>query len=104
MLATTGTTRSPIMKDVPTMIESGVKDYEMSVWCVLLGPGGTPEPIISVLNKAALDAIRSPELSAKIRDYGNEPFPSTPKEAHAYMQNQLVHFKTMVDAAGAKVD
>ena len=104
VLATTGNTRSPIMKDVPTMIESGVKDYEMTGWFVLLAPSGTPEPIISILNKAALDAIRSPELSAKIRDYGNEPFPSTPKEAQTYMQNQLAHFKQMVDAAGAKVD
>lgn len=104
VLATTGETRSPIMKDIPTMAEAGIKDYEMTGWYVLLAPAGTPESVIRILNEAAVGAINSPELSAKIRETGNEPFPSTPQQAQDYMKAQLLHFKKVVEATDAKVD
>lgn len=104
ILATTGTARTRVTPDVPTLIESGIKDYEMVGWFALLAPAGTPRTIIERLNHEVVKALGSPDVADKLRLVGNEPFPTTPLEAGDYMAKQASHFKTVVAVAGAKIE
>ena len=61
-LAVTGATRSPQLPDVPTVMESGVPDYEAYVWMGLLAPKGTPPAIVERLNREVLAVLAQDEV------------------------------------------
>src|ERR1700712_4520655 len=61
-LATTGTTRSTVLANVPTVIEAGIGGYEATIWLGLMAPAGTPKPIIDKLNAAVNAAVKRPDI------------------------------------------
>jgi tripartite-type tricarboxylate transporter receptor subunit TctC len=109
VLATTGRTRSATMKDVPTMIESGVPDYEMIGWWGVFAPARTPKPVIDRIYAEIAKAMASPAIVERLRQIGNDaglpgsPAP-TPAQTRAFVQSQLETFKRLVDAVGLKID
>ena len=66
-LAMTARTRSPNMPELPTMIESGVADFEVTSWFGLLAPAGTPAPIIAKLHQEAVKIVSRPGHAREIR-------------------------------------
>lgn len=104
ILATSGRTRTAVTPDSPTMIESGVPDYEIVGWFVLLAPAGTPESIINTLNVETVKALNLPEVRERMLADGNTPFSASAGETKAYLASQLAKFKTVVEAAGAQID
>src|SRR5215813_7895792 len=64
-LAMTARTRSPNMPEIPTMIEQGVADFEVTSWFGLLAPAGTPQPVIERLHRAAVKIVADQELQQK---------------------------------------
>ena len=56
-------TRSPLMPNLPTLGEAGIKGYSHDVWYAIMAPAGTPQPIIVQLREAAMTALRSPDLA-----------------------------------------
>ncbi len=109
VLATTGRTRSPTMKDVPTMIEAGVPNYEMIGWWGVFAPARTPARAIDKAHAEIAKAMASPAIVERLKQIGNEaglpgaPSP-TPAQTRAFVQSQLELFKRVVDAVGLKVD
>ena len=109
VLATTGRTRSATMKDVPTMIESGVPDYEMIGWWGVFAPARTPKSVIDRIYAEIAKAMASPAIVERLRQIGNDaglpgsPAP-TPAQTRAFVQSQLETFKRLVDAVGLKID
>ena len=61
-LATTGTKRSDVLPDVPTVTEAGVPGYEATIWLGLMAPAGTPKPIIDKLNAAVNEVVKRPDV------------------------------------------
>src|SRR5438874_4572666 len=61
-LAVTSLKRSPNMPEFPTMIESGVPDFEVTSWFGLLAPTGTPAPIIAKLHRQAVEIVQHPQM------------------------------------------
>ena len=61
-LGTTGTKRSNVMPDVPTVAEAGVPGYEATIWLGLMAPAGTPKPIIDKLNAEIAKVISRPDI------------------------------------------
>ena len=59
-LAVTGDKRSLALPNVPTFKEAGVPEFDLASWSVLLAPKGTPAPILSLLRKETLDALKDP--------------------------------------------
>ena len=109
VLATTGRTRSPTMKDVPTMIEAGVPNYEMVGWWGAFAPARTPKPVIDKLHAEIAKAMASPAVIERLAQIGNEPgIPGapapSPAQTRAFVQSQLEMFKRLVDAVGLKID
>src|SRR4051812_23474586 len=88
-LAVSGTRRSELMPDVPTMKEGGVAGVEVTVWYALLAPAGTPREIIAALADASMKAARSPELKPRLIEQGAEPIGSTPGEFGKLLREEI---------------
>jgi tripartite-type tricarboxylate transporter receptor subunit TctC len=104
ILATSGAARSAVSKDIPTMMESGVANYQIIGWWALLAPGGTPQPIIEKLNKEVVKAMESADVKDRLIAIGNEPFSTSPTQAKEFIAAELNKFKPLVELAGAKLD
>ncbi|MBU3551413.1 tripartite tricarboxylate transporter substrate binding protein [Polynucleobacter sp. MWH-Berg-3C6] len=98
-IAVSSAKRSPSMPDVPTFIESGVKDFVIDDWVGLLAPAKTPKPIIAKLNQALNEILNSPEGKAKLLAMGIFPAPGTPDKFGEQIKGDLVRFAPIVKAA-----
>lgn len=72
--------RSPLMPDLPTIAEAGVSGYDFNGWFGLFAPAGTPKPVIDTLAAAAVRAVQSPDLKAKLLEQGFVPVADSPAE------------------------
>lgn len=79
-IAVTSAKRSNVLKDVPTVAESGVPGFEYATWYGVLAPAATPRPIITQLNKAIVSVLNMPEIVQRYEAQGMEPRPTTPGE------------------------
>src|SRR6201746_2007758 len=61
-LATTGTSRSSVLPDVPIAAEAGVPGYEATIWLGFMAPTGTPRPVVDKLNAAINEVVRRPDI------------------------------------------
>jgi tripartite-type tricarboxylate transporter receptor subunit TctC len=101
-IAVSSAKRSPSMPDVPTFIESGVKDFVIDDWVGLLAPAKTPKPIINKLNQALNEILNSPEGRAKLLSMGIFPSPGTPEKFGDQIKGDLARFAPIVKAAQIK--
>src|SRR5258705_8877706 len=79
-LAVTSGKRSSLVPDLPTIAESGVKDFEASLFYGLVAPVGTPRPIIDRLNKALRDALATADVQKRLTNDGAEAVPGSPED------------------------
>lgn len=101
-LGITTSKRSPLLPDVPTIAEA-LPGYEIALWNGLVAPAKTPPEIVDRINRAAIDALRSPELKAKLAEQGSEPVGNTPAEFKSFIDGELVKWKKLVEISGASV-
>jgi tripartite-type tricarboxylate transporter receptor subunit TctC len=101
-LAVSGTRRTELMPDVPTMKEAGVPGVEVTVWYALLATAGTPREIIATLADASMKAARSPELKPRLIEQGAEPIGSTPEEFGKLLREEIAKYAEAVRISGAK--
>jgi putative tricarboxylic transport membrane protein len=99
-LASTGATRTAYLPDVPTVIESGIKDYDVASWNGLSVPAATPKPIIATLNTAMKDVIPDPSVQAKAGQMGMAMRSSTPEEMTARMKADIAKWGAVIEKAG----
>jgi tripartite-type tricarboxylate transporter receptor subunit TctC len=95
-LAVTDTRRSPLLPDVPTLQEAGVKDFQFTQWLTLLAPAGTPREVISRLNSALRDALNSKELRDKFAQQGFDAFITSPEEAGKFIAEEVQRFGKLI--------
>ncbi len=103
-IAVSSAKRSPSMPDVPTFIESGVKDFVIDDWVGLLAPAKTPKPIIAKLNQALNEILNSPEGKAKLLSMGIFASPGTPEKFGEQIKGDLIRFAPIVKAAQIKTE
>jgi tripartite-type tricarboxylate transporter receptor subunit TctC len=101
-LGITTAKRSPLLPEVPTIKES-LPGYEVALWNGLLAPAKTPPDIIDRINRATIEALRSPEVKAKLAEQGSEPVGNTPAEFKAFIESELVKWRRLVEISGATV-
>lgn len=99
-LASTGTTRTAYLPDVPTVMDSGIKDYDVVSWNGIAVPAATPKPIIATLGAAMKDVIPDPDLQAKAKTLGMEMRWSTPADMTARMKADIAKWGDVIAAAG----
>ena len=103
-LAQTGKTRHDLMADVPTMMEEGVPDYEVTSWFSLAVPSGTPEEAIAALNKAANDALNDPEVKEFLVAQGLSITGGSAEEGQARLLREIDTWAKAVEVSGASVE
>jgi tripartite-type tricarboxylate transporter receptor subunit TctC len=103
ILATAGAKRSPQYPDVPTFKESGY-DIEGSAWYALFAPAGTPKDVVDRLAKAAIDAVRQPDLKQRIEPLGLEATGYGPAELAKIMKDDDAKWGPVIKASGFKAD
>ena len=99
-LAVTGAQRSPAAKELPTMIEAGVKAYESATWYGLLAPAGTATDIVNKLNVEVVTALKNPDMHDRLSREGADPVGNSPAEFAKHIQVEIEKWRKVVKAAG----
>ncbi|HZQ60656.1 MAG TPA: tripartite tricarboxylate transporter substrate binding protein [Casimicrobiaceae bacterium] len=103
-LATTGAVRSPLLPDVPTLIESGFPGFTAYVWSGLVAPKGTPPAIIDRLNRELNIAMHSPPVKTFMDNASIEIVTTTPAELLAFTREEKERAAKIIKEAGVRVD
>jgi tripartite-type tricarboxylate transporter receptor subunit TctC len=99
-LATTGRKRTDAMPELPTMAESGVAEFDITVWFAMVAPAGTPRPIIERLNWEVGEVLRTRALKEKFSAAGIDIAPSTPEELGERIRADLPYYGKLMREAG----
>jgi tripartite-type tricarboxylate transporter receptor subunit TctC len=103
-LATSGAKRAISMPDVPTMMESGARDFDLTNWYGLFAPAGTPPEIVNRLNAEVLKAMAAPEIKERLAKMGSAVDPLTAAEFAQFIKEEVPRWATVVKKSGAKID
>ncbi len=95
--------RSPLLPDLPTVAESGLK-YETSGWYGMVAPAGTPKPVTAWLQASLHKALNAPEMKERLAAQGIDVIASTPEQLTRHLREELDKWTAVVKAAGLKVD
>ena len=105
--AVTTPTRLPTMKDVPTLNELGLKNFELSAWHGLWAPKGTPKPVVEQLSKALQVAVKDPTVTQRFADLGAVPVSeasATPAALQTRVKTEIDRWTPIIKAAGQYAD
>ena len=103
-LAVTGAKRSALMPELPTVAESGYRDFESTNWFGFFAPAATPKDILAKLNAAAVKVLAAPDLQARFALQGAEVVANKPAEALAMIKADIVKWAEVAKKSGAKID
>lgn len=103
-LAVTSAARSSSLPDVPTVAESGYKDFDVSTWYGLFAPAGTPAAVVTTLNTEVNKLLANPEVKAAIQAQGAEPVAMKVEQFSNLLKADYAKWKGIVQASGAKVE
>lgn len=103
-LAVSGATRSTLAPDVPTVAESGVPGYDVSVWFGVLAPAGTPHNIVQRLNSEIRRIIATPEVTDRFLKLGVEPRTGSPEQFGTLIKAEVSRWSDVIKTAGIKAD
>ena len=99
-LGVTTKERFPLAPNIPTLHESGVSDYEISVWFGLVGPAGMPEEVTETISKALKDALADPRLVENFKSQGLTPKSSSAAEFGKFVESEINVWAGMIKEAG----
>lgn len=88
-IGTSGTKRSPILPNVPTIAEAGVPGFQATLWVGMMAPKGTPQPIILKLNREITKILKRPDIKASWAKQGARPFIMSQPKFAAFMEAQV---------------
>lgn len=101
-LAITSAKRSPLLPELPTMIEGGLPGFVTETWYGLLAPAGTPGDVISALNAVIVRAVHKEEFRARLAQMGADPIAETPEYFRKMLLQEIERWGKVVKASKAK--
>jgi tripartite-type tricarboxylate transporter receptor subunit TctC len=96
--------RVDTMPQVPTLHEAGITGYEANSWQMMVGPANMPAPVVTRLNAALADFMRTPEAQKHFTGLGMQPLTGTPEEAAAYIRTEAERWTKIVRGIGLSVE
>lgn len=104
-LGVTSPERAPFVPDLPTLDESGLKDFSVQSWFALMAPAGTPPAIVEKLNAAVNKTLASAEMKTAFEKGGfvMPPQPNTPEALGKFVDSEIDKWGKVVKAANLKV-
>jgi tripartite-type tricarboxylate transporter receptor subunit TctC len=103
-LAVTGTSRSPLLPDVPTMIQSGFPDFATNAWTGLLAPAGTPPDVIARLNGAVNASLKTAEMKTALDRLAGDALGGPPAELTKVIQSDIGKWAPIIKALNLQTD
>ena len=101
-LAVNGSTRSPLLRDVPTLSEAGFSDAEYPIWFGLFVPAKTPVEVVEKLHGETMKALHTPKLRDRLTALGVDPMPLTPREFEAHVSREIASNAALVRTLGIR--
>ena len=103
-LALTGVRRLPLLPDVPTMTEAGIRNAESYSFFGIVAPKGTPREVIATLS-AEIGKVRAlPDVRQRLNELGVEPGSGSPEDFEVFLRDEIAKWAKVVKASGARVD
>ena len=103
-LGVTTAKRNPQLPDVPTIVESGIPGYEVTIWYAVFAPVATPKAIVQKLNTEMFKALNSQEMKERMALQGMDPAPSTPAELTAFVKIETAKWAKAAKDSGATAE
>lgn len=103
-LAVTSSKRLPLLPNVPTMQEAGLKNFESYNWQGVIAPAGTPEPIISKLNTAFNNILKKPEVQKAFDSTGGQSAGGTPEDFAKFIQSETQKWAEVIKTANISLN
>jgi tripartite-type tricarboxylate transporter receptor subunit TctC len=103
-IAVSSLKRSRSMPDVPTVVEKGFPQFEAGSWFGFFAPKGTPEAVISMVNKAVNEILQVPAIEQQMIAQGADPAGGTPAQFGQFVQREHDKWRVIVRDSGAKAE
>jgi tripartite-type tricarboxylate transporter receptor subunit TctC len=100
----TGTQRSSVYPELPTVAELGMPGLTITQWFGAYAPAGTPAAVVSRLNREMVAIIQSPDVRKILLDQGAEPVGSSPEAFAQFLKAEISRFDELVRVSGATVE
>ncbi|HVL54946.1 MAG TPA: tripartite tricarboxylate transporter substrate binding protein [Burkholderiaceae bacterium] len=100
-IAVTTPQRSAVVPQVPTLAESGFKDFSFSTWQAVLGPAGMPAELVARLNSELTRIAQQPDTKERFLSFGTDTATSTPAELGRFIAEEVAKIRRVAQAAGA---
>jgi len=104
VLGVSKATRVPLLANVPTIAEQGVKGFESGTWQGMLMPAGTPPAVIAKLAAEVTRIIRSPEVRERLVSQGAEVYTMSPTEFASFFERERKNWASVVAQGGVKIE
>lgn len=103
-LGITTATRFPLVPEVPTIAEAGLAGYQVDTWHGLVAPSGTPQEIVTKLNKEVVAVLQLPEMRESFAKLGALPSGNSSAEFAAEIKSEIARWGKLIREAGIKAD
>jgi tripartite-type tricarboxylate transporter receptor subunit TctC len=103
-LAVTGLARHPLLKDVPTLDESGFKGFDAQQWYGVMGPAAMPAAVVKQLNDTLNAVLQQPDLRDKLAVEAIEPMPMAADAFGRFVQQDIARWTHLAQARGIQLD
>ena len=103
-LSITSAKRSPVLPNVPTLEELGIKDCNVYSWQAVAGPKGLPTDLKNKISQAIAAGLNEPTLKAKLLELGFEVVASTPEQFATYQASEFARWKKLIESRNIKAD
>jgi tripartite-type tricarboxylate transporter receptor subunit TctC len=103
-LSITSAKRSPLLPNVPSLEELGIKDANVNSWQAIAAPKGLPADIKAKLHAAIVSALNDPQVKPKLLDLGFEIVANTPEQFTAFQAAEFARWKKLIETRNIKAD
>lgn len=95
-IATTGTRRTPVYPDLPTVDEGGLKGFEVDLWLGIFAPAATPDPVVRKLNDELRKILKKPDLIKALAKVGVEPNGTNPQDGATFLRAEFDKWRKVI--------
>jgi tripartite-type tricarboxylate transporter receptor subunit TctC len=100
----TGSQRTPLLPEVPTVAEAGLANAEAKAFFALVVPSGTPKQVIARLNAETVKVLKLADVHKRLVEVGLDPVGSSSEQAQAFLRSEEIKWAKVIKESGAKVD
>jgi tripartite-type tricarboxylate transporter receptor subunit TctC len=101
-LAIGSSKRSPLLPEVPTTTEAGFTHADVALWFGLWGPAGMPAPLVAKISADVRKTLNDPRMREKLANLGSEPLDMSPREFSAFLRQEALENRRLLELAGVK--